>query len=95
MEPLLRGIVEKAIDNTLEPETLVGYLRGMRALKPHISNEEDAAFGIVFGYIFGASYFSIFIACKRVPTSEELGEVVDILARRASEIKSAISKVLT
>lgn len=91
---MLRGAVEKSIDNLLSDTSLSNCRIIFDNMKPAINNSDDAIFGYLYGYVFG-SLETIFNALNRQPTNEEMKEIVNAITKRTMEIKSRIFQTKT
>ncbi|MGD0070023.1 MAG: hypothetical protein ABSB71_00475 [Candidatus Bathyarchaeia archaeon] len=90
MEPKLRGVIEKMLDGQLESERLDLLSELYEKYRPLVKSKEDAMFGDVFGSM-NEIFVSIMSALvKRQPTEQEKQEFLDIMDRRAEEIRSKI-----
>lgn len=90
LDPMTRGVLEKIIDFAIVeiPEDMK-LIRAMKAVL-HVSNEADFVFGQAWARIivrFGTYYTAI---RGRQVDVKEIDEVVDIIMKRASEIRDAI-----
>jgi hypothetical protein len=86
---MLRGVVEKSIDNLLSDRSLSNCKGIFDNMKPAIKNSDDAIFGYLYGYVIG-SLEAIFNTLSRQPTKEEMEEIVNAISKRTMEIKSRI-----
>ena len=92
---VVRGLVEKMIDQQLSKQNLALMHKMFEALRPAVKNREDAIFGYIVGWT-GASITQIIsIILKRSPTQEENEEIVKALHTRIFEIKSRIHETFT
>ena len=90
----LRGIVEKNIDELLSDKSLSTYRNFLEMMQPVVKSSDDA----LFGYIYGLAYGNIevlFSMLKRLPTDEEMDEVMNTFRKRAFDIKSRIYQTKT
>jgi hypothetical protein len=91
---MLRGAIEKAIDNMLSDTSLSTCRTIFEAMKPAINNSDDAIFGYVYGHVIG-SLETIFNSLNRQPTNEEVSEIANAIRKRTMEIKSRIYQTKT
>lgn len=91
---ILRGAVEKSIDNLLSDNSISNCRIIFDNIKPAIKSSDDAIFGYVYGYVFG-SLTTIFNTLNRQPTDEEATEIVNAISKRTMEIKSRIFQTKT
>lgn len=90
MEPRLRGIIEKNLDELLTDEYLEALSKNYESFKPLIKSKQDAMFGDIVGTIQERfAHYTIGLQ-RRVPTENEIQEVLTIIERRAEEIGSRI-----
>jgi hypothetical protein len=95
LDALIRGSIERHIDEILERENLLpSALRFFKEnLFPTVKSYEDALFGYVMGRTVQFSFDILTIHYSRRPTDEEFNEIGKILERRATEIKSKITLI--
>ena len=94
MEPELRGIVKKIIDEYLTAEQVRYFIEATQQFKPIIKSDKDAIFGWLMG-ILEARFLSIFFSInRRTPRKEELNELHQILRSRSYEIIEVINREL-
>ena len=90
MEPRLRGIIEKILDDMLMSEHLELMSKVYESYKPLIKSKEDAMFGDIVGSL-GERFASLMLGVeRRTLTKAESKEFFDMIDRRAQEIKSKI-----
>mgnify|MGYP000642659415 CR=1 FL=1 len=94
MEPKLRGLIEKVIDEGLTPERLRLQREVAEFFAPLIKSKRDMMFGHFVGYVSGALVLFVERLYGRLPTAEEKKEMGRILQSRAREIIDAIEKEL-
>jgi hypothetical protein len=80
--------IEETISNTDEISKIQNRLHFMR-----IRNFDDFALGIAIGRIYNSFHYQTRRALKRNATEEEFAEFLDIMAKRAAEIKNALKNV--
>lgn len=94
MEPELRGIAEKLIDEYLTIDQVRYFIETVQKFKPIIESDKDAIFGWFMGML-EAGFLSVFYTIKRrTPRKEELAELHRILKRRSYEIIEVINMEL-
>jgi hypothetical protein len=94
MEPELRGIANKIIDEYLTADQVCYFIEVTQKYKPIIKSDKDAIFGWFMGML-EARFLSIFFSSKRrTPRKEELNELHRILRRRSYEIIEVINREL-
>lgn len=95
LDALLRGSIERFLDDVLEKENLLENAAAMfrKPLAPTTKHIEDALFGYVVGRLLQLTFDSIQIHYRRNPTDAEFQEIGRILERRAMEIKSKVTLV--
>ncbi|RLG01355.1 MAG: hypothetical protein DRN49_01450 [Thaumarchaeota archaeon] len=94
MEPRLRGLIEKVIDEELTPEGLRLLRRVAEGFEPLIQSKRDMMFGHFIGQVSAALVFLAQQLYDRHPTAEEKEEMGRILRSRAREIIDAIEREL-
>ena len=90
MEPTLRGFVEQVIDEGLKSDHLENARTLIRSFEPLVKSEADAIFGHLVGTIRISLFYYVLALYNRTPTQDEINQVVEIIHRRASEIRSKI-----
>ena len=94
MEPELRGIANKIIDEYLSADQVRYYIEVIQQFKPIIKSDKDAIFGWLMGML-EARFLSIFFSSTRqTPRKEELDELHHILRNRSYEIIDVINREL-
>ena len=94
MEPELRGIANKIIDEYLSADQVRYYIEVIQQFKPIIKSDKDAIFGWLMGML-EARFLSIFFSSKRrTPSKEELNELHHILKSRSYEVIDVINREL-
>ena len=94
MEPELRGIANKIIDEYLSADQVRYYIEVIQQFKPIIKSDKDAIFGWLMGML-EARFLSIFFSIKRrTPRKEELNEFHQILKSQIYEIIEVINREL-
>ena len=92
---VIRGVVEKIIDQQLTEENLALMHTLFESLRPAVKNREDAIFGYIIGWTSASILQTIVIILKRNPTQEEYQEIVNALHTRILTIKSRIHETFT
>ncbi len=93
MEIKLRGYLEKAIDNQLKENTLKTYFDLNVVFSPIISSNEDMVFGFIIGNTF-ANYAQVCEELRKGSMKDEdMNLFVEVVERRAQEIKSKIREI--
>lgn len=92
MDALLRGSIERFLDQILEKERILASALAMfeKRFAPIAKQAEDTLFGYVVGRTTQFAFDSIQIYYQRKPTDAEFLEIGKMLERRAMEIKSKI-----
>ena len=57
-----------------------------------VGSQNDFAFGIAIGRIYNSFHYQTSRALKRNATESEFAELLDILAKKASEIRNALKQ---
>ena len=94
MEPLLRGIVEKCIDEILKTESLNDLRNTIEDFKPFIKSKEDAMFGFIISYIRVSASLYSWSLYRRLLTLEENIELTRMTHEQAIRIRSRILETL-
>src|SRR5271157_279016 len=87
---MLRGRIEKNIDQLLSSESIKSCREMFEAMEPAVKNPEDAIVGYVLGNYIDWFYNYVRNTCKRRPTQMEEDEAANVISRRIVEIKSRI-----
>lgn len=88
MERILRGHMEKEIDNLLEPKVIYSVVL---ILKEFLAEpKENNVFTFVIGAVFGRFLSLVDERYDRLPTENEIKEFLEMVERRTMEIKSKI-----
>ena len=94
MDALLRGSLERFLDNLLTDTVLTNALNMFnKGLAPTVKNTEDALFGYVIGRTIEFAFDAIQVYYRRMPIEQEFEEIGKMLERRAIEIKSKIKLI--
>lgn len=95
LDALIRGSIERHIDEILERENLLSSALEMfkEPLSPTVKSFEDALFGYVIGRTLQFSFDVLQIHYRRPLSDEEFIEIGKMLTRRAMEIKSKITLI--
>ena len=91
---ILRGAVEKFMDNMLSVNFISKSRRMFDAMKPAIKNSDDAIFGYIYGAVIG-KFDGIYAILNRQATNEEVDEILKVIQKRTMEIKSRIYETKT
>lgn len=94
MEPALRGIIEKVIDDELSDDKLSSNFGVFTAFKNrgHVESVSSAMFGRVYMRAY-TTWLDYKASHDEEPRPEEAVELVRIFETRAIEIKSKISGI--
>jgi hypothetical protein len=94
MEPELRAIAKKIIDEYLTTDQIRYLIETIQQFKPIIKSDNDAIFGWLMGML-EARFLSIYFSSKgQIPRKEELNELHQILKSRSYEIINVINREL-
>lgn len=91
---LVRGFVEKIIDDQLSEENLAKNHEFFESLKPVVGNRRDAIFGYILGKVI-SKVEDFFIILQRKPTQIELIEAATATRNRFLRIQSRINETFT
>lgn len=92
---ILRGLLEKIIDERLTEQFLTKAHDFFEKLRPAVSKREDAIFGYIIGETIARSFASFTKTVNRDFTEEEIDEVFNIIERRSLEIRRRIMETST
>jgi len=87
-----RGTLERIIDKTINHIPHQVRLFRLKKTKLQIKDENEFVYGLAFGDIYGTFLLYFASIMERQPTDNELDEMIDIIDRRAREIRDAIFK---
>ena len=90
MEPELRGILEKNLDDLLKPEYLETMKKHYETFKPLVKSIGDVMFGDVYATMSERFVRYSFIFEREEPSKTDKEEFFDLMNRRAQEISSKI-----
>ena len=65
----------------------------MKVLEPHVKGNEDTAFGFILGSIYADFAWRFWGIYRRTPNDEEIDDFLNIIMRRAGEIKSKVREI--
>lgn len=88
MESVFRGQLEKELDRVLKPEVINTVMQISKDLP--LKSAEDFCFGYIVGDIIAGTFAEARTRYGRDTTAEEMDEALNIIYRRALEIKGAI-----
>jgi len=94
MEPVLRGHVERILDNTLTDSFLDIYYKTFRYFEETgmIGSSERALFGLIFASVFHG-YRDLSRLIGRESTEEAVAELMSIFEPRSSLLRSRLSEI--
>ena len=92
MEVDIRGLIEKDIDSLIESATIDRLVVWFKEMFP-IGSLEDSLFGFIVGAVF-ARFLGLLEERGRKPTNAEVKEFMELIERRAMEIKGKIKLAL-
>lgn len=94
MEAIVRGYLERYIDDELNEERLFNRITLMTSLIPVVSSIEDAVLGFILGDAFGRLVHHYrYVKNINIVSDEIVEDYVNIVTRRAQEIKSRINEI--
>jgi hypothetical protein len=88
MDARVRNAVLGKIDETISKIDEIAKIQASLNSIP-VSSKEDFAFGIAIGRIYNSFHYQTRRVLKRNATEDEFAEFIDILAKRAGEIRKA------
>jgi hypothetical protein len=91
MDARVRKAVLEKIDETVSNVNEISKIRISLGHIP-VGSQDDFAFGIAIGRIYNSFHYQTRRALKRSATEEEFAEFIDILAKRAGEIRKALKQ---
>jgi hypothetical protein len=90
------GRVKKAvlakIQETISSTDEISKIQQMLLCHVPVTSLDDFAFGIAIGRIYNSFHYQTRRTLKRNATKEEFAEFLDILAKRANAIKTALKQ---
>jgi hypothetical protein len=89
MDARVRKAVLVKIDETISNADEIWKIQHNLYQIP-VDSQEDFAFGIAIGRIYNSFHYQTRRALKRSATDEEFAEFLEILAKRAENIKKAL-----
>src|ERR1041385_5340929 len=94
IDATMRGLLEQYIDSiVIAIPNIVKVFSDPSNKALQIQNKNDFAFGVALGNIENA-FLTTFISMQAsYPSLKEIAEINEIISRRASEIRNAISSV--
>jgi hypothetical protein len=92
MEPELRYIVKKIIDEYLTADQVRYFIQVIQKFKPIIRSEKDAVFGWLMGMLEARFLVTFFSINRRTPKKAELDELHRILRNRSYEIIEVVNR---
>jgi hypothetical protein len=90
MEPTIRGLVEKYLDEMLTNESLQEMSKTIDHYRPIIKSKEDAMFGFILGSVRLSLALYVWSLYRRLPSESENQELTSMTHKRAMEIRSKI-----
>ncbi|MFQ5969384.1 MAG: hypothetical protein ACE5J2_02675 [Nitrososphaerales archaeon] len=84
LQEITNSKIDDVINNSKEIITIT------RLLKDSTDNKQEIAFGIALGRVYNAFHYQTRRILKRNTTEQEFREFVDMLSKRAGEIKKAL-----
>jgi hypothetical protein len=91
MDARVKKAVLGKIDETVSNINEIAKIQASLGKIP-VSSREEFAFGIAIGRIYNSFHYQTRRALKRNATEDEFAEFLDILAKRAGEIRKAIKQ---
>ncbi len=92
MDPLLRGLCEQHIDETILEIDIQEILDVVNVLDLPVASKEDASTGLFLGMVYDVLVTQCMKVYNRHPNPEEISDFYIILSRRAYEFKSVLNK---
>jgi hypothetical protein len=87
MDPIMRGVFEKYIDEMLEGDEIQKVKELIYLMDLPAASHEDAALGVFLGIVYAHAKEHFLRMYNRLPEESELDEYRLILQRRAPEFK--------
>ena len=87
MDPIMRGVFEKHIDDMLEEEEIQRVKELIFLMDLPAASHEDAALGVFLGIVYSNAKEHFLRMYNRLPEESEMDEYRLILQRRAPEFK--------
>jgi len=94
LDVLVRGLIERELDDALEQTTLANMFILFKNMDPALKTTRNAVFGFIFGYMLG--YFARCMRTykKRKPSPNEWKEFEKWFQRQSIRVNTEISKQL-
>jgi hypothetical protein len=85
-----KAVLEKIGETVSKVDEISEILQGLGHIP--VESKDDFALGIAIGRIYNSFHYQTRRALKRNATKEEFAEFLNILAKRASEIRKALKQ---
>lgn len=85
-----KAVLEKIGETVSKVDEISEILQGLGHIP--VESKDDFALGIAIGRIYNSFHYQTRRALKRNATEEEFAEFLNILAKRASEIRKALKQ---
>lgn len=90
MEPTIRELIEKYLDEMLKNENLQELSETIEHYRPIVKSKEDAMFGFVVGSVRLSLALYVWSLYRRLPSESEKQDLTSMTHKRAMEIRSKI-----
>ena len=94
MDVLVRGLIERELDDALEHKTLSNMFILFKNMDPAVKTTRNAVFGFIFGYMLGYFARCMRTLKKRKPSHDEWKEFENWFKRQSIRVNTEISKQL-
>jgi hypothetical protein len=92
MDVRVRKALLAKIQETISSSDEILKIQQMLSSRISVTSPDDFAFGIAVGRIYNSFHYQTRRALNRNATKEEFAEFLEILAKRADEVKNAVKQ---
>ena len=92
MDVRVRKALLAKIQETISSSDEILKIQQMLLRRISVTSRDDFAFGIAVGRIYNSFHYQTRRALNRNATNEEFAEFLEILAKRADEVKNAVKQ---
>jgi hypothetical protein len=92
MDVRVRKALLAKIQETISSSDEILKIQQMLLRRISVTSHDDFAFGIAVGRIYNSFHYQTRRALNRNATKEEFAEFLEILAKRADEVKNAVKQ---
>ena len=92
MDGRVKQAVLAKIQETISSTDEISKIQQMLLRRISVTSRDDCVFGIAVGRIYNSFHYQTRRALNRNATKEEFAEFLEILAKRADEVKNAVKQ---